>query len=161
MSHSWISKVQDYVEKLGSTADQLERLLKQCRVDTENVETTEVRSVVQQVSEHLNVLEDLVARREELLASCDAPQRGHSLTEKLQLMEEDHDPLLGRFDQVSRLVADVNHRAVSLFVCQFHLAEFGNRLIRIVAGEEATGTYCVDGSEFAPGPGGGLLDDVA
>ena len=117
--------------------------------------------VVQQVSEHLAVLEDLVARREELLKSCDAPQRGHSLTEKLQSMEEDHGPLLERFDQVSRLVAEVNHRAVSLFVCQFHLAEFGNQLIRIVAGEEAIGTYCVDGSESAPGAGGGLLDDVA
>jgi flagellar biosynthesis/type III secretory pathway chaperone len=161
VSHSWISEVQDYVEKLGSSADQLDRLLKQCRVDTESVETNELQTVVQQVSEHLAVLEALVARREELLGSSDAPPRGHTLTQKLQSMEEDHGPLLERFDQVSRLVADVNHRAVSLFVCQFHLAEFGSQLIRIVAGEEAKGTYSVDGSEPDPGPGGGLLDDVA
>jgi hypothetical protein len=161
VSHTWIREVQGYVEKLGSSADQLDRLLKQCRVDTENVETTKLQVVVQQVSEHLAVLEDLVARREELLELSDAPQRGHTLTEKLESMEEDHGPLLERCNQVSRLVADVNHRAVSLFVCQFHLAEFGNQLIRIVAGEEATGTYSVDGSEPDPGPGGGLLDDVA
>ena len=88
MSHSWNSEVQGYVEKLGSTAGQLDHLLKQCRVDTESVETTDLQSVVQQISEHLAVLEDLVARREELLESSDAPQRGHTLTEKLQSMEE-------------------------------------------------------------------------
>ncbi|MDG2224058.1 MAG: hypothetical protein P8L85_21940 [Rubripirellula sp.] len=161
MSHAWTSQVQDYVDELGSTAKQIDRLLKQCRVDTESVKTAELQAVMQQVSEQLATLEEFVARREDLLESADAPQSGHTLTAKLQSLEGDHRPLVERCEQVSRLVADVNHRAVSLFVCQFHLAEFGNQLIRIVAGEEAKGTYTVDGRDSEPGPGGGLLDDVA
>ena len=161
MTNPWTSRVQEYVDELELAAGQIDRLLKQCRVDTESVKTAKVQVVMQQISEHLATLEELVARREALLEADDAPHRGHTLTDKLQSMAADHASLIERCEQVARLVADVNHRAVSLFVCQFHLAEFGNQLIRIVAGEETKGTYTVNGRDTETGPGGGLLNDVA
>ncbi|MEM1070163.1 MAG: hypothetical protein AAGI63_14770, partial [Planctomycetota bacterium] len=160
MTVSWPERVQTYIDRLELAANGISELLESCRVDTETVNTPKVQATMQLLTQQLSELEQLVAEREGLLDADDAPGHGHTLAEKLQAASGHHDPLAKRCQQVSHLVADVNHRAVSLFVCQFHLAEFGKQLIRLVAGEQTTETYTADGEVSKPGPGGGLLDEA-
>ncbi len=162
VNESWSERVLRYVDALETAASEIDGLLRRCRVDTENVQSPEVHATMQGLTAQLARLEELVADREALLEADDAPNHGTTLTEKLASTSSHFDNQLAkRCHQVSLLVADVNHRAVSLFVCQYHLAEFGSQLIRLVAGEDIKPTYKVDGRPDSTGPGGGLLDEAA
>jgi len=162
MAQSWHDRVKEYVDELEAAAKQIDALLHKCRIDTENVQSDEVQSTMQRLTTQLAALENMVVKREELLESDEAPSRGHTLTEKLQTTRSSEDARLAkRCGDVAHLVADVNHRAISIFICQYHLAEFGNQLIRIVAGEEAKPTYKMDGGKEDHGRGGGLFNEAA
>lgn len=162
MTTSWHQRVADYTDQLEATATQIDTLLQQCRVDTENVRSDAVQATMQQLTTQLGSLEEMVAKREELLEADDAPRSGHTLTEKLQSSRNTDDArLAARCKKIAHLVADVNHRAISIFICQYHLADFGNHLIRIVAGEETKPTYKTDGRKDDHGPGGGLFNEAA
>ena len=111
----------------------------------------------------------MVAQRESLLCDDDAPQRGASLAEKLRASVdfESHE-LASRCDLITRSLADSHHRAVSLFVCQFHLAELSNEIVGILSGTLASATYGPQGTTSqepgtharSAGGGGGLFNEA-
>ena len=161
MNESWEHRVANYLIELESAASEIAQLLDKCRVDTETVSTPEVQANMQALTVQLARLEEMVAHREQLLNEDDAPPQGLSLTDKCKSRLGEHALLTERCRRVAHSVADVNHRAVSLFVCQYHLAEFGNQLIRLVVGDESTQTYTSDGKQQNQAGGGGLLDEAA
>lgn len=161
MNVDWLNRVETYLDQLELAATEIGKLLEKCRVDTETVSTPEVQTTMQALTAQLAKLEEMVAHRERLLEAEDAPGGGLTLSDKVAAVLGEQAALPQRCKAIAHLVADVNHRAVALFVCQYHLAEFGNQLIRLISGDESPQTYTSDGQQTNHGPGGGLIDEAA
>ena len=87
-------------------------------------------------------LETRVAQREVLLRATDAPQSGLTLTAKLESSKDQRSKMLGqRCELIGEMMAEINNQAVSLFVCQFHLANLTEDVVRIMAGVSEPTTY--------------------
>jgi hypothetical protein len=86
--------------------------------------------------------ENRVAQREALLRAVDAPQTGLTLTGRLDSLTDQRSKMLGqRCELISEMMADTNNHAVSLFVCQFHLANLTDDVVRIMEGVSEPITY--------------------
>ena len=152
----WLNRVEAYLDDLEVVADGLSRQIKQMQVDQVPAPRagTEMQSGIdgslavtvnegtRRLAASLADLETRVAQREVLLRAADAPQAGLTLTGKLESLRDQRSKMLGqRCELISEMMADINNHAVSLFVCQFHLANLTDDVVRIMAGVSEPITY--------------------
>jgi hypothetical protein len=129
-------------ERVSTTIDSL---MEQMRVETSDVNVAGVQESMDPLVQTLHALEEKIAERDELLRAPDAPADGLNLTEKLENTHDVDDAhLADRCRQVAVLISNANHRAISLFVCQYHLADFGSEIVRLLAGAAVPPTYGSD-----------------
>lgn len=163
---SWSQRVGGYVDRLRATNDSIAQLLSESKVNTINVAQAEVDASTIKLTEFLTELERRIAEREELLSAADAPSRGVTLTEKLRasMQMQDHS-LADQCEVVSALIRSTHEQAVSLFVCQYQLADFSEGTIRLLAGGERQQTYSSRHGQVGGNAdqvcSGGLFDDAA
>ena len=175
MNASWTNRVEVYVERLTELTTALDERLDEVRMlplasrrlaVADGSEAApipidpEQSPEVAEVAELVKRLEGFVAQREELLCAEDAPEVGLTLSEKLLGTHRIEDARLAmRCREASEQIQTTHHRAVSLFVCQFHLANFGSELLQILSGGPEGSTY--GPGKPSRGHGGGLFNDAA
>ena len=171
---TWIDRVEAYLDELEVSADGLTRQMKDMRVDQipparqdsqsqsglESSLADKVNEGTQRLAEALADLEKKVTQRETLLRAEDAPASGLTLLEKLEsLNDQRSDFLRQRGEMIAEMIADINNHAVSLFDCQFHLANLTHDVVRIMAGVSEPTTYgATSGAEKL---GGNLFSESA
>ena len=164
MNKDWQGRVIQYVDEVAAVAESMNLILDDTRVGVHQDEEQAARSTAR-LQEQLETLESLVAARETLLRAEDAPEQGLTLSEKLLSRRRIDDARLAkRCDEVSRAIEATHERAMALFVCQYHLADLTQDLVRAMMGFQGTQTYTRDGSDLNPktkSHGGGLFDEAA
>lgn len=159
MTATWTERVEDYVHQLQQTAETIDLILDETRLSTTQVKSPEIEASTQELLTAIGHLEKLVDTREALLRADDAPAEGVTLTEKLfSTRRIDDGRLAKQCQEVARQVEMTHQRAVSLFVCQYHLSQLGSELLQLLSGSAAPDTY---GQERRPSSGGGLFNDAA
>ena len=94
------------------------------------------------------------------MRASDAPQAGLTLNEKLEAVRDPRARgLQQRCDLISEMMVDINNHALSLFVCQFHLANLTDDVVRLMAGVPEPTTY--GGSCKSDALGGNLFNESA
>ena len=163
MHPSWFQRVERYLDDVEAVAAQLDATLKNARLDTSEFNVPGVDSANATLLESLAALEQKIADRESLRRAEDAPEAGASLTEKLQRCPQAQGQNLApRCQEVSQLISIINQRAISLFVCQFHLSQLSGDIIRLLAGQTAPPTYQAPNRGEKKGElGGGLFNEAA
>lgn len=156
---TWLRQVEDYLDQLEEVTQTLSEQVQRTQVDSRELRVDEIQSATLAMAETLRELEQRVALREELLADAQAPTGGSTLIEKIsQLRGPRSEEVSKRCESVSAQIAETNHQAVSLFVCQFHLAGMSGDIVRILAGASSPETYGdLDGTL----PGGNLFNESA
>ena len=174
----WLNRVEAYIDDLELAADGLARQMKQMKVDQvpaaksgakSGAETQAgidgslaviVNAATERLAACLSELEGKVAQRELLLRAADAPQAGLTLSEKLEGVRDPRGRgLHQRCELISEMMADINNHALSLFVCQFHLANLTDDVVRLMAGVPEPTTY---GNSNKPETlGGNLFNESA
>jgi hypothetical protein len=161
---TWTGRVEQYVETLDQLADKIDLILDETRVGTLGVKDGKINESTVQLQVALAELEEMVAKRDTLLRDVDAPTDGTTLTEKLKsTFHIDDARLARRCEEVSEKVQLTHQRAMSLFVCQFHLADLTSEILKTISGSAAPDTYKKDskGSKHRPTGQGGLFDEAA
>ncbi len=170
----WLNRVEAYIDDLELAADGLARQMKQMKVDQVPAAKTEaetqagidgslaisVNAATERLATCLAELEGKVAQRELLLRAADAPQAGLTLSEKLEGVRDPRGRgLHQRCELIREMMADINNHALSLFVCQFHLANLTDDVVRLMAGVPEPTTY---GNSNKPETlGGNLFNESA
>ena len=159
----WYKRVEAYLDELAEIAETIDLVLDNTRVQTLAVEAGQVDQSTAELRQALARLEDKIAEREDLLRANDAPKNGLTLREKLLSNHHIDDARLAkRCQSVAQAIQQAHQRAVSLFVCQYHLADITGEIVSLLAGASALKTY--DGSSTkskASRKGGGLFDEAA
>ena len=159
MNATWTERVEDYVHQLQQTAETIDLILDETRLATTEVNSPEVEASTQELLGAVGQLEKLVETRETLLRAGDAPAAGLTLSEKLFSTRRIDDARLAKqCREVAKQVETTHQRAVSLFVCQYHLSQLGSELLQLLSGSAAPDTY---GQERRPSSGGNLFNDAA
>jgi len=161
----WANRVAAYVDELADVAEAIEMILDDTRVRTVGLEPGQVDKSTQQLAAAISRLESMVERREELLHADDAPSEGLSLSEKLLRSRQiEHARLARRCGELAQAIDEAHHRAVGLFVCQYHLAQFQKDLLDRLSGAAGPGTYDRSGQTTKRPPAsrnGGFFNDAA
>ena len=162
----WQERVAAYLEELELVTTELAAQIRRVEVDqipqAQTTVLSETRlntseagvldSGTQDLAGCLVELEDKVAQRELLLRAADAPDAGLTLAEKLLALGDQRSlALRDRCETIGELIADTNNRAVSLFVCQFHLANLTDEIVRVMAGVPEPKTYSTTTKQTALG----------
>ncbi|MFK8113903.1 MAG: hypothetical protein AB8B91_17000 [Rubripirellula sp.] len=157
----WTSRVSAYLNDLEELANQIKTILDQTHVDTSNINGEEVQRSSHTLQMQLAELETMVAQRQMLLGAEDAPtgpnpsMKSATLGDALRLRSDPLDlSLAKRCDEVGQLIGTTHQRALALFVCQFHLADFTSEMVRILVGAETPPTYARDANSTSAGSGG-------
>ncbi|QDT06204.1 hypothetical protein K227x_46120 [Rubripirellula lacrimiformis] len=159
---TWSNRVERYLNELEETANTIDLILDQTRVQTVAVQPGQIDESTRQLQAALAVLEEKIAEREELLRDPDAPPSGLTLTKKLMSSLKIEDARLAlRCRDLASTIELAHTRAVSLFVCQFHLSNLTTELVQTLTGATAPQTYPSPNGEKAPSSGGGLFDEAA
>ncbi|TWU34461.1 hypothetical protein [Novipirellula artificiosorum] len=168
MTHTaWLDRVSTYVDQLEQIAGTLEMSLSQARLRTSAVNLSALPDQISEWVAAVGQLESMVAERETLLSAADAPAKGTTLIEKLASTGTASDlALMQRCKEVAATVSMAHHCALSLFVCQYHLASFSSDVLRLLSGADAPPTYQssvggVGSSEERQRGGGRLFNDAA
>lgn len=161
MNNDWPMRVEGYLDRVEQVALTIELILDQTKLETSASNAGNVQQATLDLQQALVELEQKVAEREELLAAPDAPIQGTTLADKLSATGRAEDALLGvRCQQVSKMIESTHHQAISIFVCQYHLADLGTELVRLISGADLPATYGV-GHEPSPPASGGLFNESA
>ena len=155
---AWIERTAEYIDQLEALVEQIDEQFQITQVDTTKVDATAVGEATIKLREGLVALEQKVADRDQLLRADDVPSRGTTL---IEILTQSKEPMLAkRADQVAQQIGLTHQRAMSLFVCQFHLSNLTGDLVRIMTGADAPATY--GGEKNAPlAPQGGLFNEAA
>lgn len=125
---------------------------------TRNVQPDKIDASTKQLATLIEELAELIKKREVLLQDEDAPQRGMTLVDKLFSTQEIEDARIAkRCQKVAGTVETTHTRAVSLFVCQYHLAALSTDLVRLLSGERNPPTYAKKQTQHR----GGLFNEAA
>ena len=171
MMSTWNDRVAAYTTEVSEIAETIDLILDETRVHTVGVEAEQINNSTEELQAALEELEEMIARRETLLQDPEAPGApgvsgsGNTLMEKLRSTFNIEDARLAkRCEEVSHQIELTHQRALSLFVCQFHLSDLTNDMLRILSGATGKPTYRRDGSDQSGqgySAGGGLLDEAA
>lgn len=158
---SWGSRVETYLDELELIAETIDLVLDNTRVQTQRIASSEVEESTTQLADALKQLEEKVAEREELLRASDAPPNGITLKKKLlSSLHIDDARLALRCEKVAETIELAHTRAISLFVCQYHLADVTGDIVRILSGASSLKTYNPTRADDRGGQGG-LFDEAA
>jgi hypothetical protein len=162
----WSNRVECYLDELEECANTIDLILDETRVHAVAVKGREVDESTRQLQASLTTLETKIAERETLLHDADAPPEGLTLIAKLRsTLHVDDERLARRCEQIAGTIELAHTRAVSLFVCQYHLADLTGNLVRIMTRTDKPQTYKAAGSSKKQDPqssrGGGLFDEAA
>ncbi len=167
MNQTWAERVSVYLDELQQCAVAIDGILDQSNVHTVKLDHAMVQQSTDDLSAALDELKQKFSEREDLLGADDAPPVGASLTEKLSRSEHSvhrdlvaHRDLAARCSEIADVVAMANQRAVSLFVCQYHLLDLSSDIVRMLTGAMAPPTYGADANRSAGG-GGTLFNEAA
>ncbi|TWT50526.1 hypothetical protein Pla22_32690 [Rubripirellula amarantea] len=162
---TWNDRVAAYAAEVAEIAETIDLILDETRVHTVGVKSKEVNESTAQLQHALEELEEMIGKRETLLKDPEAPTAGTTLIEKLRSTFNIEDARLAKkCEEVSHQIELTHQRALSLFVCQFHLSDLTTDMVRILSGVTAKPTYQRDGSTQANQGyqgGGGFLDEAA
>ena len=161
---SWVDRVGLYVEHLDEITENIDLILDETRVNTLGVKGQQINESTVQLQVALAQLEEMVAKRDDLIRASDAPKDGTTLATKLKSTYRIEDARLAkRCQEVSEKIKTTHERALSLFVCQFHLAELTTDIMQTLSGSQRTNTYKKEsgGSSQKPMGQGGLFDEAA
>ena len=161
MSDPWPTRVGIYVDQVEQLALTIELILDQTQLESAGGNSDSVQQSTTDLDHALIELEQKIAEREELLRASDAPVAGTTLAEKLQQTGLDRDAQLAkRCQQIADLVESTHSRAISIFVCQYHLSELSTELVRLVTGATLPATYGASNADSHL-QGGGLFNESA
>ncbi len=142
MNQVWNERVNFYLDQLETATESIDLLLDEMRVSTAQGEPSDVENSTRELSAAIERLAELIQKRESLLLDSDAPEHGTTLVDKLFSTHRVDDARIARRCQkVAVTVENTHHRAMSLFVCQYHLATLSTDLVRILSGERTPPTY--------------------
>ncbi|TWU48068.1 hypothetical protein [Rubripirellula reticaptiva] len=160
---NWSNRVETYLNELEQTANTIDVILDQTRMGTIGVEVTEVNESTRQLAAALEELEGKISQRDDLLRDPDAPSEGLTLSTKLLGSRQIDDARLAKRCRELAVVIEMTHtRAVSLFVCQYHLADLTTDLVRTLTRTGTPQTYqSAKRNEPKSKSGGGLFDEAA
>ncbi len=161
MSDIWPTRVGIYIDEVEQLALTIELILDQTQLESAGGNAGSVQQSTTDLDHALIELEQKIAEREELLRAADAPVAGTTLAEKLQQTGHARDAQLAkRCQQVANLVESTHNRAISIFVCQYHLSELSTELVRLMTGATSPATYGASNASSQM-PGGGLFNESA
>ncbi len=140
---SWLTRVNEYLDELEVCVEAMNDALDNTRMGTMNVHMPTVGDGTAHLTECLAALERLIAQRQQLLEAPDVPVTGLTLRDVLnRCILENANVVADRCHQISRSVELTRERAVSLFVCQFHLNELSTHLLALLrTGADHGATY--------------------
>ena len=163
MEPSWFARVASYLVELEQVADKIDQALQSTRIETGDYKVEDAKAHHGRLMESLGLLEAKIAEREELLKASDAPTTGVTLTDKIKDSAlPGSRALTARCQAVSQRISTVNQRAISVFVCQFHLSQVTSDIVRLLAGQTLKATYHAPNQSQGRGePGGGLFNEAA
>jgi len=164
MSKAWTARVSAYLDNLEFCVDRLNEALDEMRLGTKSLEVTRLDGSHRQLADALQTLESLIAARQELIQAEDAPGKGLTLRDILGTSQDTLSR--GLSDRCQSLAKDIDfsrERAVSLFVCQFHLADLSENVLALLRGVDGPrATYHNSADVRRPaGAGGSLLNKSA
>ena len=159
MSKPWTARVSAYLDNLEFCVDRLNEALDEMRLGTKSLELTRLDGSHRQLADALQTLESLIAARQELIQAEDAPGKGLTLRD---ILGSSQDGLSrGLSERCQSLAKDIDisrERAVSLFVCQFHLADLSENVLALLRGVDGPrSTYHNSADVRRPAAGGGSL----
>ncbi len=158
MSLEWNLRVSAYLDKLETATESIDLILDDMKLSTTNVEAAELTASTQQLTLAIETLAELIQQRETLLRANDAPAHGMTLVDKLLSTHQIDDARISRRCQrIAGTVETTHQRALSMFVCQYHLATLSSDLVRMLSGERTPPTY----AKRQPGHSGGLFNEAA
>jgi len=155
---TWTERTTAYLDQLAELVDQIDGHLQQTRIDPGAEAPGTVSVTTERLRQALGDLERVVAGRQNLLVADDAPEAGDTIAKKLTSLGEPE--LADRCSQLGTRIADVHHQAVSVFVCQYHLADLTTDLVRLMTGATEPATYGGDDNQPVSTPGG-LFNEAA
>ncbi len=160
---NWAQRVETYLDELEQTANAIDVILDDTRIQTIGVRVGEVDQSTRELQAALEDLESKITQREELLRDPDSPPDGLTLSAKLLGSHRIEDARLAmRCRQLAATIEMTHTRAVSLFVCQFHLAGLTTDLVRTLTRTDGPQTYqSAKKGDAKAKSGGGLFDEAA
>ncbi|WP_153558200.1 hypothetical protein [Roseimaritima sediminicola] len=158
----WLDDLSEYLDHLEATSEELDATVQTARSLTRDGAFAALPEATAALQIGLGELEAAIERRRELLDHSAAPPECYSLRQALRQVAQraDHQAaathLLERCEAIGQQMDQVREAALSLFVCQYHLADTTSHFLRLMLpGTERTETY---GRGPTRSHGGGLLD---
>ncbi|TWT74365.1 hypothetical protein [Allorhodopirellula solitaria] len=131
---SWREQVASYLIEATGIANSIDLILDETRMVAPRRGSDEIDESTQQLIVAISDLERMVEKRNGLLRAADAPPVGLSLSEKLLSTRRIEDARLARLcGEVADQIALTHERAMSLFICQYHLAGSSHDIGAILA----------------------------
>ncbi len=155
---TWARRVETYMDQLQGLVDEVDVIFEQANVDPSKLDPISVQESTANLQEKLSSMEQKVADREELLRADGAPSGGLTLYDKLS--DSNEFELAERADRLADQISLTHQRAMSRFVCQFHLSNLTTDLVRILTGSDGPATYGGPGTTPIV-PQGGLFNESA
>lgn len=142
MSLAWNERVSFYLDKLETATESIDLILDDMQLSTSNVEPMKLNASTEALVLAIETLATLIQERETLLGDIQAPVHGMTLVDKLLSTQQIDDARTSRRCQKLASAVETTHqRALSLFVCQYHLAALSTDLVRVLSGERTPPTY--------------------
>ncbi len=158
MSLVWNQRVSVYLDKLETATESIDLILDDMHLSTKNVDSEKLAASTQALMQSIETLANLIQQREVLLRDTDSPQHGTTLVDKLLSTHQSEDARIARRCQkIAGTVETTHHRAMSIFVCQYHLAVLSSDLVRMLSGERTPPTYAKRQASHR----GGLFNEAA
>lgn len=153
----WITSVESYLHRLDGAVDSLAIALDGFDAHTASGDFNALGESATATADAAARLEALLDERAALLAQTEVDgRRPRSLRGALETT--DREDLLASCDRIGARIEEQRLRSIRSFVTQFHLAETGQHLVRILTRSQSDpGTY----GPKAKNVGGGLLDEAA
>ena len=159
---AWVTAVENYLDQLGRSVERLDTLLSELRLSVMQTPDEKLASSLVAVTETVQRMESLLAGREELLTAANAPAVGSTLREKLIAVANVRAArTAAEAEQLSGRVSTVHGKAMSLFVCGFHLTQWASHMVRVHTQTVNQPTYDRDGRSDQDPRSGGIFEDAA
>lgn len=164
--NQWNQAVDRYLTQLAELTLSIDANLDRLRIDVIESGPGSMEPSLLALIADLKTLEEMVLRREHLIADPSAPPEGFTLREKLLSTRHIDDArLAARGDEIVRMVESTHQRATAMFVCQFHLSQLTTDMIRTLTHQTGSQTYGppIRRGTTDPGntSGGSLFNDAA
>lgn len=153
----WITSVESYLHRLDGAVNSLAIALDDFDAHTAEGNFNALGEPATATAEAAASLEALLDERAALLAQTESDgRRARSLRGALE--SSGRDDLVASCEHIGARIEEQRLRSIRSFVTQFHLAETGQQLVRILTRSQSDpGTY----GPKAKSVGGGLLDEAA